>query len=302
MDLDFIKGIIVPILTPVDDNDLINDEKLKKQVEYVITGGVDGILAFGSNGEFYMLDKEEMEHAFKVIKEQNNKRVPLFFGIGMISTNKCVAMAKLAEKLGADGISVLQPMFLKPTDDELFIHFKTIADAVPNIPMLLYNNPGRTGYTMSGNLVEKLAHEVTNIVGMKDSSGDLTQTEEFIRRNSDVGFKVFGGKDTLVYGALCHGAVGSVCTTANFMPELVIPIYQKFIDGDLKGALAAQFKLNPVRLTMDKGSFPVATKDMANMRGQNVGKPIHPNLETPTNSIAYVLMKDAMQKAGLLQK
>ena len=88
-------------------------------------------------------------------------------------------------------------MFLKPTS-KLFCHFKTIAEAIPDTPMLLYNNPGRVGYTMSGNLVERLAHEVKNIVGMKDTSGDITQTSEFIRRTRDVDFKVFGGKRYII--------------------------------------------------------------------------------------------------------
>ena len=125
--------------------------------------------------------------------------------------------------------------------------------------MLLYNNPGRTGYTLSANLVERLAREVPNIVGMKDSSGDMTQTEEFIRRTSDIGFKVFGGKDTLIFGAMVHGAAGCVATTANFIPELVTSIYNLYMQGDLDGARKAQFKLNPIRLSMDKASFPVAT-------------------------------------------
>ena len=116
---------------------------------------------------------------------------------------------------------------------------------------------------MSAKLVEELAHNVPNIVGMKDTSGDITQTSEFIRRTRDVGFKVFGGKDTLLYASLCHGAVGGVCTAANFMPELITDVYNKFAAGDLAGSLEAQFKLNPVRLSMDAASFPVAAKDMA---------------------------------------
>jgi 4-hydroxy-tetrahydrodipicolinate synthase len=300
MDTSFIKGIIVPMLTPVDANDVIDEAKLRKQVDYVIAGGVHGILAFGSNGEFYMFDQEEMRTAFAIILDQVKGRVPVYFGIGAISTHKCVALAEMAEKMGAKGISVLQPMFLKPTEEELLEHFKTIAHSVPNLPMLLYNNPGRTGYTIPASVVEKLAHKVTNIVGMKDSSGDMTQTEEFIRRTRDVDFKVFGGKDTLVYAAMCHGASGSVCTTANFMPELVLPIYNKFVAGDLKGSLEAQFKLNPVRLSMDKASFPVATKDMANLRGQDVGNPIHPNLPTAEGTKPYELMVAEMKKAGLL--
>ena len=202
-------------------------------------------------------------------------------------------------KNGAAGISILQPMFLKPNFNELFLHFKTIAEAVPNTPVLLYNNPGRVGYTLSADLVEKLAHEVENIVGMKDTSGDITQTEEFIRRNADVGFKVFGGKDTLLYASLCIGAVGGVCTAGNFMPELIVDIYNKYVAGDIKGSLAAQYKLNPVRLAMAGASFPVAAKDMAIMRGLAAGKPYLPNLPTPEGA-SYDKMKKEMEKAGLI--
>lgn len=220
------------------------------------------------------IEEEEMERGFKIMVDQ--------------------AVAN-----GAAGISILQPMFLKPNFNELFLHFKTIAEAVPNTPVLLYNNPGRVGYTLSADLVEKLAHEVENIVGMKDTSGDITQTEEFIRRNADVGFKVFGGKDTLLYASLCIGAVGGVCTAGNFMPELIVDIYNKYVAGDIKGSLVAQYKLNPVRLAMDGASFPVAAKDMAIMRGLAAGKPYLPNLPTPEGA-SYDKMKKEMEKAGLI--
>ena len=233
MDKSLIKGVVVPILTPIDENERIDEKKLRSQVNYVIEGGVLGILAFGSNGEFYMVEEDEMERGLEIMISESNGRVPVYFGIGAISTKKCVRLAKMAVEKGAYGISVLQPMFLKPTEEELFLHFKTIADAVPSTPMLLYNNPGRVGYTMSANLVDRLAHEVDNIVGMKDTSGDITQMEEFIRRTRDVDFKVFGGKDTLLYAALCHGAVGGVCTAANFMPQLITDVYNKFVSGNI---------------------------------------------------------------------
>ena len=216
MNTDFIKGVIVPILTPIDTDEMIDEEKMREQVDYVIEGGVLGILAFGSNGEFYAVEEEEMERGLKIIVDQTADRVPVYFGIGAISTKKCIRLAQMAAANGAAGISILQPMFLKPTEDELFLHFKRIAEAVPEMPVLLYNNPGRVGYTLSGDLVERLANQVENIVGMKDTSGDITQTAEFIRRTRAVDFKVFGGKDTLLYASLCHGAVGGVCTAANF--------------------------------------------------------------------------------------
>ena len=299
MNTDFIKGVVVPILTPIDENEMIDEKKLREQVDYVIEGGVLGILAFGSNGEFYVIEEDEMERGLKIMVDQAAGRVPVYFGIGAISTKKCCRLAKMAVANGAAGISILQPMFLKPTETELFEHFKAIAETVPETPVLLYNNPGRVNYTMSANLVERLAHEVENIVGMKDTSGDITQTSEFIRRTRDVNFKVFGGKDTLLYASMCHGAVGGVCTAANFMPELITDVYNKFVAGDLQGSLEAQFKLNPVRLSMDGASFPVAAKDMANLRGRDIGVPYKPNLATPEGPVLDKI-KAEMRNAGLI--
>lgn len=299
MNTDFIRGVIVPILTPIDENELIDEAGLRAQVDYVIEGGVLGILAFGSNGEFYMVEEEEMQRGLRIIIEQAAGRVPVYFGIGAISTKKCIRLAKMAEANGAAGISVLQPMFLKPTEEELYRHFSSIAASVSELPVLLYNNPGRVGYTLSAALVERLANDCGNIVGMKDTSGDITLTSEFIRRTRHLGFKVFGGKDTLLYASLCHGAVGGVCTSANFMPELIVDVYNQYTAGNLEASLEAQFKLNPVRLAMDAGSFPVATKDMARLRGRAVGVPYLPNLPTPQGR-ALDGYRDAMSRAGLL--
>ena len=299
MNIDFIKGVVVPMITPIDADELIDEKKIREQVDYVIDGGVTGILLYGSNGEFYVIEEDEMERGLKIVVDQAAGRVPVYFGIGAISTKKAIRLAKMAVANGAASVSILQPMFLKPTKDELFRHFKAIADAIPETPVLLYNNPGRVGYTLAADLVAKLAHEVPNIVGMKDTSGDITQTSEFIRMNRDVNFKVFGGKDTLLYASMCHGAVGGVCTAANFMPELITDVYNKYVAGDLEGSLEAQFKLNPVRLSMDGASFPVAAKDMANLRGRDIGVPYTPNLPTPEGPVLDKI-KYEMKKAGLI--
>ena len=300
MDTSFIRGIIPPILTPIDENERIDEPVMRRHVDFVINGGVHGILAFGSNGEFYMMEEDETRQALEIMVSQAAGRVPVYCGIGAIRTQKCVRIAKMAQEVGAKGISVLQPMFLKPTEEELFLHFRTIADAVSEMPMLLYNNPGRTGYTMSYGLVERLADACPNIVGMKDSSGDMTRTAEFIRRNRARNFKVFGGKDTLVFGTLVHGGAGGVCSTANMYPELVCSIYEKFVAGDVAGSLEAQYRLNPVRLSMDLASFPVATKDMANMMGLNIGLPYRPTLPSDEKTVAA--MRREMIAAGLLKE
>lgn len=295
-----ISGIIVPIITPVDADENIDEETLRKQVNYVIDGGVSGILAYGSNGEFYMFDEEDLLKGLKIIVDEVNNRVPVFFGIGEIRTKKCIELAKKAEELGADGISVIQPMFLKPNEKELYLHFKSIADSVPNLSMLLYNNPGRTGYNLQTSLVYSLAKDVENIVGIKDSSGDITQLSEYIRVTKDLNFSVLGGKDTLIYPTLAMGGCGSVCTTANVFPKFVCGIYNKYVNNNYEGALEDQYRLNPVRLSMDGASFPVATKDMANIKGLDVGLPIKPSL--PSDDKCLAIMKEEMEKSGLLQE
>lgn len=299
MNTEFIKGVVVPIITVIDKEEKIDEEGMRKQVEYVINGGMHGILAFGSNGEFYQIEEDEMERGLKIMVDQAAGRVPVYFGIGAINTKKCIRLAKMAVANGASCVSVLQPMFLKPTAEELYLHFKTIAEAIPETPVLIYNNPGRVGYGITADMICRLAHTVPNIVGMKDTSGDITLTEECVRLNRDVNFKVFGGKDTLLYASLCVGAVGGVCTAGNFMPNLIGDVYEKFVAGDLAGSLEAQFKLNPVRLSMDGASFPVAAKDMANMQGRNVGDPYLPNLPTPEGP-ALKKIRETMETAGLL--
>lgn len=302
MDKSYLKGIIPPLVTPIDENELIDEAKLREQIDYVIDNGVHGILAFGSNGEFYMLSDQEYARGIEIFVSQTAGRVPVFCGIGAVSTKKCIALAEMAFSKGADAVSILQPMFLKPTEDELYTHFSMIAKAIAPKPMLLYNNPGRTGYTLSKTLVSRLAHEFENIVGLKDSSGDITQLEEFYRLTRDVDLRIFGGKDTLIYGALVHGAVGAVTSTANYVPKLVLSIYDKYIQGDLKGSFEAQLQLNPIRILTDKASFPVGTKDVANLVGREVGKPYLPTKLTENPAVVGDMKKELerLEKEGLI--
>jgi 4-hydroxy-tetrahydrodipicolinate synthase len=298
MKTDFIKGIIPPIITPINNDEKFDEKAYREHLDFMISGGISGVLVFGSNGEFYMLEEDETEQILKITLDHIKGRIPVYMGIGAIRTSKCIRLAQMGARMGVQGISILQPMFIKPSEDELSDHFSAIIKSVKDIPVLLYNNPGRTGYAISQSVVEKLAHSEANLVGMKDSSGDLTETEEFIRRNRDVGFKVLVGKDTLIYAGFTVGAVGAVCSTANYMPELVCSIYDKFAAGDILGSLEAQFRLNPIRLATDKSSFPVATKDLANLRGHQVGKPFLPNKCSP--SVQMENLKHELAKADLL--
>lgn len=301
IDINKFEGIYVPILMPVKNefDGAIDIERLRRQVSYVIEHGVDGILAFGSNSEFYMFSDDEMLEATKAIVEEAAGRVPVMFGVGHIRTSQCVELAKRAAKLGIDAISVLQPMFITPTQTALYHHFKAIAEAVPDTAVLIYNNPGLAGYPVSIDTIVKLAHDVPNIVGIKDSSGNITNLQELVRQCADIDFKVFAGKDTVVFAGFCCGAAGAVCSTANIYPELVCSIYDKFVSGDYAGSREAQFKLNPIRLSQNAASFPAATKDMANLLGMEVGPSVLPT--EATDGAALEGMKAAMREGGYLK-
>ena len=299
MDTSSIKGIIVPIVTPVDEENHINEEAMARVVNYIIDGGVHGILAFGSNGEFFAIDADEQRKALAYMVKTADKRVPVYMGIAGITTKECVETAKMAKEENADGISILPPMFISPSEDELYAHIVTIAETVPDLPVLLYNNPGKVGYGLSVNLVNRLA-DVPNIVGIKDTSGNMTLTAEFIRTTRDKGFKVMAGKDTMILGSLAYGAVGAIASTANIVPELVVEIYDKYMAGDIEGACEAQFKLTPFRNTFDKVSFPAGTKDACNLIGLDVGNSIKPN----TTASPEVLdeMREILTELGYIKE
>jgi len=230
--------VIPPIITPVDGDERVDEGALRRMVDHVIAGGVHGILSLGSNGEFFGLDRDEQQRAVAVTMDQTAGRVPVYVGIGAISTKECVRTAAMAGSLGAQAITILPPMFLSPNDEELYRHFLAVAEST-DLPVLLYNNPDRMRVNLSASLVERLA-DVPNIVGVKDSSGDLVLTAEYIRRTRKKGFRVLAGRDVMILGTLVYGGVGCVAATANIVPALVVEIYEKFLAGELEGALEAQ--------------------------------------------------------------
>jgi 4-hydroxy-tetrahydrodipicolinate synthase len=296
MDTSFIRGVIPPIVTPVDREERVDENALRRMVDHVIAGGVHGILSLGSTGEFFGLDPDEQRRAVRITVDQAKGRVPVYAGIGGISTRECVRSAKMAVEEGSQAVTMLPPMFLGPNDEELYRHFRAVADSVP-LPVLLYNNPDRMKVNISASLMERLA-DVPNIVGAKDSSGDLVLTAEYIRRTRAKGFRIMAGRDIMILGTLAYGGVGCVAATANVVPSLVVEIHEKFLAGDLAGALEAQFKLAPLRLAFGLGSFPVVIKDALNLIGLDVGEPIRPN--TPCTEASREKLRVILVSMGAL--
>ncbi|MDF2530506.1 MAG: dapA [Clostridia bacterium] len=270
-----LRGVIPPIITPVDEDENVDERGLKSVIDYVIEGGVHGVFVLGSNGEFYAFDFENQKRAVEITVKHVNKRVPVYAGASAITTKGCIKLARMAEEAGADALTVLTPMFIKPNEKEMFNHFEAIAKST-NLPVLLYNNPDKTTNNISVSLLEKLAR-IDNIIGIKNTSLDFAQTIEFMRVTKDIeNFRVLSGSDYMIYATLAYGGAGCVAGTANVAPRLVVDIYEKYMAGDYKAAMDAQYKLIPLRNAYNYGSFPVVMKDCMNLLGLNVGHPVKP--------------------------
>ena len=254
----------------------------------------------GTTSEGLLLSPDERREVVEEVIRSVDKKTPVVVHTGAMDLATTIELTRHARDCGALAASIVTPWYYLYDDEALFQYYRTVARAVDKFPILLYNIPACGRNVLHPELVLRLAEAEENIVGIKDSSGDMTLTSEFLRltKTKEKDFKVFGGKDTLIYGALAHGADGAVATMANFCPELVVSIYEKYVAGDLKGSLEAQFRLNPVRLAMDRASFPVATKDMAKLLGLDVGEPFRPNLSSAGDVLEY--MKKRMQQGGLL--
>ena len=167
-----IRGIIPPIITPMNGDESVNVAELRNQVNRMIEGGVHGLFPFGTNGEGYILNGKEKQLVLETVIEEANGRVPIYAGTGCISTKETIEQCKMAETAGADILSIITPSFAAASQNELYEHYKAIAASV-DMPIVLYNIPARTGNALAPATVGKLA-EIENIVGAKDSSGNFT--------------------------------------------------------------------------------------------------------------------------------
>jgi 4-hydroxy-tetrahydrodipicolinate synthase len=282
-------GIIPAMVTPLDENQALNESALRRLVNHLIEGGAHGLFAIGSQGEFWAFDPEEKRRILEVVVDESGGRVPVYGGTTAVSTREAVALTRMAEEVGVDAVSVLTPFFVSPTQQELYEHYAAIAGAT-SLPIVLYSNPGRTGVRLAPETLARLA-QMENIVGIKDSSGDLSLTAEYIRVTPD-NSAVLMGRDTLILAGLLYGCAGAIAATANVVPRLVVEIYERFQAGDLAGAQQAQERLAPLRHAFTWGTFPVVVKEAANMIGLAAGPargPVGPLSEDARDRLAQVL-------------
>ena len=265
------RGIITPILTPMYDDESINYEELKNQVERLIAAGVSGLFVFGTNGESYVLNEEERRSVLKTVVEQTAKRVPVFAGAGFPGTKETIRQSLIAKDLGADALSLLCPYFAAANQNEIYSHFASVNREV-DLPVVIYNIPARTGNKVAPETIERLANDCEHIVGVKDSSGDFLNTQNYIVRTSfRDDFSVLAGNDALILDTLVNGGAGAIAGCSNIYPKTICSIYTSFLAGDLDAALKAQRSLIPLRNTFRYGNSNTMIKCATRMLGYPVG-------------------------------
>jgi 4-hydroxy-tetrahydrodipicolinate synthase len=291
-----IHGIIPPVATPLRDDEELDLPRLRTFIDHLIANGVHGIFVLGTNSEFYAFDETEKQAIIATAVEHVRGRVPVWAGTGAETTREVIRLTRMAEREGVSGVSVITPYFIHPNQSELYAHYARIAEST-SLPVVLYNNPSTCGGLSIG--VDTLARlaRLPNIRAVKDSSGDLQNTCEYIKV-APSGFSVLMGRDTLLFPALVMGARGAVPATGNIAPALLVEIYEAFQRGDLASSKAAQLRLNPLRLALGLCTPPGAVKAALKILGTPIGPCRSPIADIAPDKIAK--MEAALQAAGLL--
>jgi 4-hydroxy-tetrahydrodipicolinate synthase len=292
-----LRGIIPPVVTPFTAEQELDLPGLRRHIDLMLARGVHGIFVLGTTGEFYALDDGEKQKVVADAIAHVGSRSPVFVGTGAETTREVIRLTRMAEKEGAAGVSVITPYFIKPNQNELFDHFRRVAEST-KLPVVLYNNPGTcAGLSIEPDTVAKLA-EVPNIIGIKDSSGDLQNTIEIIRATPREKFSVLNGRDTLILAALQAGVQGAIPASCNIAPELCVGIYESFVKGDLEAARQFQSRLHPVRMAMSLGTGNSAVKESMAILGRSAGP-----MRSPVAAFGEAQkakLKAILEKSGLM--
>ena len=262
------SGIIAAMSTPFFEDETLNEEELRHQVDRLIGAGVHGIFALGTNGENYAMDFAEKVRVMEIVIDQAKHRVPVYVGTGCVTTKETVALTRKAAELKDDCASVVSPWFAANTQDGLYRHYKAVAEAA-QIPVLIYNMPARTGVNVHYTTMQKLG-QIENIVGIKDSSGNFDNMQRYLEI-PDRNFSVLSGNDSLILPCLLCGGQGGISGISNVLPERMVAIYTQWEKGDLKEAWRVQRSIRPLRDCMAAGNPNSVVKRAAYFVGQKLG-------------------------------
>lgn len=283
-----LRGVFVPMITVFKEDGSIDEEGIRRQVNFLIENGVHGIIPCGSTGEFIALNLDERKRVAKIVVEEAAGRVPIYVGTAHYRTDKTIELSKHAESIGADGVMIVSPYYLKRNRREIMEHYRSVAESVNALPIMLYNNPHFSGTDMTPDFIAEV-YKNGYISSVKEGEGDPARTQE-LRYLTDENLRIFYGYDTCVIEALVMGCDGWVAGTANLIPRHCVKVYELVKDGQIEEA--KKFWYNEVKQFIDLCTHPYQSegapwlavlKEGLNMIGERGGFLLKPNLPLPAD-------------------
>jgi 4-hydroxy-tetrahydrodipicolinate synthase len=291
-----ITGSIPALVTPMLEDGSVDYASLRKLIDWHIDEGTDCIGVVGTTGESPTVNVEEHREIIRVSVEQAKGRVPIMAGCGANSTAEAIELAKFAKSVGADCQLQVVPYYNKPTQEGMYLHFKAIAEAVPDLPIILYNVPGRSVADMQHDTVLRLA-QVPGIVGIKEATGNIERAQWLIR-DLPKEFAVYSGDDPTAVALMLCGGKGNVSVTANVAPRLMHELCVAAIAGNIQKAMEIQFKLMPMHKNLFVEANPIPVKWAMARMGLCGGKLRLPMTEL--SSAQQPVVEAAMRASGLI--
>lgn len=291
-----LQGSIVALVTPMHEDGSVDYPSLRKLIDWHVAEGTNCIGVVGTTGESPTVSVEEHCEIIRVSVEQAAGRVPVMAGCGANSTHEAIELAKYAKKVGADSQLQVVPYYNKPTQEGQYQHFKAIAEAVGDLPMMLYNVPGRSVADMQHDTVLRLA-QIDSIFGIKEATGNIERAQWLIR-DVPQGFGVYSGDDPTAVALMLLGGHGNVSVTANVAPRLMSELCKAALAGDVKRAMDIQFKLMPVHKNLFVEANPIPVK-WAVARMGKCGATMRLPM-TPLTTDNEAVVESALRDAGLL--
>ena len=292
-----IRGSIVAIVTPMHEDGSLDLAAFRELIDFHIAQGTDAIVVVGTTGESPTVDVEEHELLIQLAVEHAAGRIPVIAGTGANSTKEAIELAAFSKKAGAQASLTVVPYYNKPTQEGLYLHFKTIAETV-DMPHILYNVPGRTGADMHNDTVLRLA-QIPNIIGIKDATGNIERGSDLLQR-APKDFAVYSGDDASTLALLLLGAQGTISVTANVAPKLMHEMCSAALNGEVDKAREINFRLLGLHRHLFIEANPIPVK-WAVARMGKIKNVLRLPL-TPLSAAAQGTVENAMRQAGVTLK
>lgn len=263
-----VKGSIVALVTPFNEDGSVNFDKLGELIEFHIANQTDAILVLGTTGETPTMTHEEDDSIVQYAIKKANKRIPIYVGAGSNNTNTMLTYCKRYEEMGADALLIIAPYYNKANEEGMYLHFKTVVDEL-HTPCILYNVPGRTGCAISYEVVKRLSTH-KNVAAIKEASGNISYMAKIARLLND-DFQMYSGCDDMITPAMSLGASGVISVVANILPQETHDLVSKYLVGDVQGSLDIQLKYLDFINALFIEPNPIPIKEAMNIKGMGVG-------------------------------